>query len=393
MVYPGAVHTRFEHSLGVLHLATILSKKFHFNPTEQTNLRLAALLHDIGHGPFSHSFESIFRKINGEGFDHENITKYLLTHDPELTHILGDRKEPVLDLLFNPDHPHHEIISSDFDIDKMDYFRRDSYHAGVAYGYYDFDRLILCCTLIEQEGSDQKHFGLKEKGMRAYESFRLARFNLWEQVYEHHARLVADEMLMRSFDYALDEGVLKSEFLKISDCEPGSFCNYYKSLDDHSVQHEIIKNSTGKAKDLIIALRKRKLFKRAFITRTDKDGISDFTIRYRIHQAYKTGLNEIENEVAESAGLDSDKLILHVQNSKIKGYNSTSLDPQPSGTLLIKMKNGEVHELPDESPLEIKFDIIRRLFAFYDGSFEERLEINRVCQEMFKAKSLYVPSI
>ncbi|MHA1395979.1 MAG: hypothetical protein ACTSRZ_20945 [Promethearchaeota archaeon] len=271
----------------------------------------------------------------------------------------------------------------------MDYFRRDSYHAGVAYGNYDFDRLFLTCTLIEEPQSGKKHFGLLEKGMRAYESFRLARFNLWEQVYEHHARLISDDMLIRAFSQAVEEGIILRDFLDLRGCSPNNFCRYYKYLDDHSIQHEILSKSNSIAKEFIESIRKRKLFKRAYITRADSQGIRDYNTRMQILQADFDDLTEIETDLAIEADIDLDNVILHIQNSKIKGYNSSRLDPEPSDTLLIQMKNGEVRELTEESPLTISYDVIRRLYVFYRGSIEEGKKLHEVCENKFNARSIY----
>jgi len=95
--------------------------------------------------------------------------------------------------------------------------------------------------------------------MRAYESFRLARFNLWEQVYEHHTRLIADDMLFRAILLALSEGIINKENLNMKEAEPSSFCKYYTTFDDYSLQHQILLKSKGKAKELINNLRKRNL--------------------------------------------------------------------------------------------------------------------------------------
>lgn len=391
LVYPGAAHTRFEHSLGVLNLAQKVSEKIKLNEEDTTNLRLAGLLHDIGHGPYSHSFEAIMKKINGPQFSHENTTKFLIENDKELSSILGKRKEIVLKILFDKNYVLHEIISSDFDIDKMDYFRRDSYHAGVEYGTYDFDRLLLTCTLITEEDTGKQNFGLEEKGMRAYESFRLARFNLWEQIYEHHTRLIADDMLERAITFAVEEKVISKDKLNIKETDPETFCQYFKSFDDYSLQHEILNNSKGKSKQFIEDLRNRKLFKRAYIVKADSEGIPDAHIRRKLYRAFEEGLEDIEIEISEKVKIDRDNIIIHVQNSPIKGYITSRLDPEPSQNLLIKMKNGEIHFLDQESPLKIEYKTVRRLFVFYKGTNEEGERIRKICEEKFRSKSNYYP--
>jgi HD superfamily phosphohydrolase len=386
LVYPGATHSRFEHSLGTLYLAQIVAKKLNLNEKDTYNLRLASLLHDIGHGPFSHTFETALKWINGEKYSHEDITKYIIEKDENIKSLLNNNFDEVIDILFNQENFMHEIISSDFDIDKMDYFRRDSYHLGVAYGTYDFDRLLLTCTLIYDD-TDKANFGLEEKGMRAYESFRLARFNLWEQVYEHHARLIADDMFTRALKYALDDRSISKNNLTANN---DKFIDYYTYLDDYSIQHEILSKSTSISKNLISDIRNRILYKRAYIVRADNTGIPNAHIRRKIYRAYFDGLKDYEIEISSSVGINYDDIIIHVQNTPIKGYSTSKLDPKPSGKLLIRMKNGEPHELDDESPLTIDNETIRRLYVFYKGNKIIGKKIREHCEKKFDSKSNYV---
>ena len=101
LVYPTAIHTRFEHSLGVAHLADLVSKQLSLDDEVREIVRLAALLHDVGHGPFSHLFEKVMESINGEVIDHDKISMMLIKEDPRISSILGDKGEEIIRVLNN----------------------------------------------------------------------------------------------------------------------------------------------------------------------------------------------------------------------------------------------------------------------------------------------------
>ncbi len=155
LVYPTAIHTRFEHSLGVTHLADRISKQLSLDDEVREVVRLAALLHDVGHGPFSHLFEAVLERVNGKKIDHDKISMMLIREDPDISSILGDMGEKVIRILDRRPAPGldrkisslaTDIVSSPLDVDKMDYLRRDSYHIGVAYGQFDLPRIIHMLT-------------------------------------------------------------------------------------------------------------------------------------------------------------------------------------------------------------------------------------------------------
>jgi HD superfamily phosphohydrolase len=141
-VYPGANHTRFEHSLGAMHLAGLLAENITEDEMEIQSLRLAALLHDIGHGPFSHIFEEILAK---QDRNHEDITTWLIQKS-ELADILKDGGFDPKDLsrlaigkLVSKSKLYlNQVIRSSVDVDKLDYIVRDSFHTGAEYGSVDF---------------------------------------------------------------------------------------------------------------------------------------------------------------------------------------------------------------------------------------------------------------
>ena len=162
LVYPGAVHTRFDHSIGVMHVAgRICARLRELNPERVSNedidqVRLAALLHDVGHGPFSHVSEHLLDEFTYDKTDkdkprekiHEKITVDIIQTDPEISTILRDEgldeeRDFVIEMIEGKEKRwdwRRDIVSSELDADKMDYLLRDSYFAGVKYGLYDLEK-------------------------------------------------------------------------------------------------------------------------------------------------------------------------------------------------------------------------------------------------------------
>lgn len=205
-VFPGATHSRFAHSLGAAHLARsvllhleepILNKR-----DDQTlrNVTLAALLHDVGHGPFSHSFE---RALGADGESvpcHEQWTSYLVrTEFHEALERNGIQASEVFALLHKDgDVPRHckQIVSSQLDVDRMDYLVRDAHHAGVSLGRIDIDYLVRSLEIIHHSNNETT-LGLSPKGIRAYEAYALARHQMNQSVYFHP--------LVKIFEFMMEE--------------------------------------------------------------------------------------------------------------------------------------------------------------------------------------------
>ena len=247
LIYPGATHKRFEHSLGVMELA---SRVFDVvtNPGNVTDpirdvvpeldqlrywrrvLRMAALCHDVGHLPFSHAAE---KELLPDGWDHERITREIICSD-EMRSIWNAvtpplRPEEIVKLALGPKKATDlefsdweailsEIIVGDaFGVDRMDYLLRDSHHAGVAYGKFDHYRLIDTIRILparssgEEEESTEPALGVEEGGIQSAEALMLARYFMYSQVYFHPVRRIYDIHLMDFLDEWLDGGEFSTD--------------------------------------------------------------------------------------------------------------------------------------------------------------------------------------
>jgi HD superfamily phosphohydrolase len=212
-VFPGATHTRFSHSIGVYHTARQLIKVIEKLAPKQNRKKAeiaayAALLHDIGHGPFSHTFETAYSKIYGKKKKHEVWTAEIIKGSKSILEILGDDvAEEVANLLLHKEPSpdiYETVVSSQFDADRLDYLRRDRYMTGVAFGGIDFDWLLDSlrvgqATISAPEDKDDlvevPVLYLSDKGLQAAEEYLLARFNLYGQVYMHKTVRSAEVML------------------------------------------------------------------------------------------------------------------------------------------------------------------------------------------------------
>jgi uncharacterized protein len=197
LVFPGAEHSRFSHVLGAMHLAgrvydALCSKGEGVLPAgsrapERRLVRVAALLHDLGHAPFSHSAEDLFEG----GIDHEEMTRRLLgTLEVEeifARHGDGLSTADVRRLLSGGGTPTErllaKIVSGELDVDKMDYLLRDSLYCGVRYGTYDLDRLLETMLPLEDPETGEWGIGLEEGGVHALEALVMARYYMFTQVY------------------------------------------------------------------------------------------------------------------------------------------------------------------------------------------------------------------
>lgn len=191
LVYPGALHTRFQHVIGAMHLMslamdTLRHKNIPISSEEEEAVLIAILLHDIGHGPFSHSLEHTLI----EGVSHEMLSSLLMDKLNEEF----DGKLSLAITIFNDQYPRkffHQLVSSQLDMDRMDYLNRDSFFTGVSEGVISFDRII---TMLNVEGEE---LVVEAKGIYSVEKFLIARRLMYWQVYLHKTVISAEQMLIK----------------------------------------------------------------------------------------------------------------------------------------------------------------------------------------------------
>lgn len=388
IVYPSAAHSRFGHSIGVLNVAGRICNQIRLPKRDRKIVRISALLHDVGHGPFSHVFEKVIEEIIGDKISHEYIDKLIIENNSELKRILTAReRKELLNLLNEQETARSEIISSSLDADKMDYLRRDSYHTGVAYGYFDFERVIRNICVIEDDA--RQYLGIDEKGKDAIESYRLARYLMYRQVYEHHTRLIADDMFLRAMKFALDEGVLKEQKLNpLNDVD--KFLKYYLALDDYSIQHQILNKSTKKAKKILSNLRNRKLLKRAFVTPLSAQAIPDYRRRRRLVRIKKDEISSLEQEIASEASVSSEDVIVHPQSTEIKLYERFEETlGRKERPILIRHYDGSIGSLDEESPFSASIIPIRILYVFCPKKDVQK--VGEITEAKIDVKNYYTP--
>lgn len=252
LVYPGATHSRFEHALGAYHLARHTITLLHeadalpgIADDELAVVRVAALLHDVGHYPFSHALEEIGAP------HHESVARPLLTTGP-VAAILADAlgagaPERVHALICgDSDSPLQGLISGSLDLDKIEYLKRDALMCGVPYGEIDVDRLLHSLVLLDDPDSGRRRVGVREKGLAALESLLFAKYQMYRNVYWHHAVRSATAMYKRLVDDALRAGAVTAAALA--------------GYTDEGLLHAL---DDPFPPPLLAALRERRLYKRA----------------------------------------------------------------------------------------------------------------------------------
>ena len=236
LVYPGAVHTRLHHSLGAYHLVSnalsvLTSKGIDITNEEQQGVKIAILLHDIGHGPFSHALENVLI----ENMHHEAISLLIMQ---ELNKELNGRLQLAIDIFTNTYHKKylHQLISGQLDVDRMDYLTRDSFFTGVNEGVIGYDRIIKMLTVHNGE------LMIEEKGIYSIEKFLVSRRLMYWQVYLHKTVLCAEKMLVNIIRRAKEiKAISSSEILNIflsddyMDHGIEKFLTEYCQLDDYDV--------------------------------------------------------------------------------------------------------------------------------------------------------------
>jgi len=309
LVYPSANHTRFEHSLGVYHLASRVLENMGVGGARAAAVRAAALLHDVGHGPYGHQTEPIIERRLGK--HHDEI--HDLLDSGEIAAVLeshGLDTGVVADLVAGEGR-YGQVVSGELDVDRMDYLVRDAHHTGVPYGTIDPGRLVRVLTFVDGD------LALAEGNVPTAESLLVARALMNATVYRHHVSRIAGEMLERASERLLDGTGLDVET--------------FARMTDDELRHALREYDATAA--TARRLSNRDLYKRAIWV--ERDAVPDRVVGMD-HEAVR----EAERDVADRAGVDRGHVLLDCPGEP----------SMPESTIRVVV-SGEVRRLHEQSPL------------------------------------------
>ena len=316
LVYPSANHTRFEHSLGVYHLASRALTHLGIDGPRAERVRAAAVLHDIGHGPYSHNVEELIHRHTGKY--HDDVAG-LVESDP-IAGVLNDYgldPERVTALVTGEDEL-GQLVAGELDVDRMDYLVRDAHHTGVPYGTIDTGRLVRELTFIDGR------LVLKEGNVQTAESLLLARALMNPTVYSHHVARISKAMLRRASERLLDAGDVTGERLR--------------RMDDYELLVRLREHDASRA--LADRLADRDLYKRAVWAELDDVADDVFDPEEPLFDPDHDTVRAFEADIAADADVDPAHVILDVQGQP-------SMRESTTGVLV----NGDVRRLDEQSTL------------------------------------------
>lgn len=323
-VYPGARHSRFEHSIGCCDVAGRVAENMHMAEDERQLVRFAALLHDVGHGPFSHVSDAVFGALidpeRKASEVHEHISAAVALHDPQVRTALGEYAEPVANLLAHRgEHADRtlarDIVSGPADIDKLDYLLRDSHYCGVNYGRYDIDKLTTSTVPIED--GRQTYLGYRKSAVYALEEMLLARYHMHSQVYGHTTRIASDLALTRAMILGVGEELLPRAIFSPPTEPDADFVQEYVPWTDSKVIHELLGGpEPSRAKTMMEAVTARRLPKLAVSVNGEQlrpDLTGDGRRWLSSPWVFKAvGPEPAERYLADALGIPADQVFVHV---------------------------------------------------------------------------------
>ena len=276
LVYPGANHTRFEHSIGTMHITKEMLSQV--NSEKEEECIYAGLLHDIGHGPFSHHSDNLIKKYLKSTHEELGIDKIKNSSIKDIIQGQGLSMKTLLEY-FNGKGK-GEIITGPFGSDRMDYLVRDAHYSGVAFGSIDYQYIRAKLTLYKGAPA------IMEQGTNSLENFLLARYSMFSAVYDHHTAVIAEGMYERAVENAIEAKKFNPEELK--------------ELTDWQMRAKL--TTIKESKELMQRLNERDLFKRVFSGYVDNE----------------PNIAEIENEL-EKLGIRRDNFTVKLRRLKIDG--------------------------------------------------------------------------
>lgn len=344
ITYPGAQHTRFDHSIGAMHLAKLAAKRLATNmdikPQYIEEIKIAALLHDIGHGPFSHLFEEVLAERRN--ISHEDITKRVI-QETEIKDILrkhGYQPDiiPNLAIGLSQNRPLYmnELVSGVLSVDTMDYLPRDSYFTGVEYGQVDIHRIINSFNIIND------HLALNQAALYAFEALLISRYEMFRSVYFHRTVRAAEIMLVRAI-------ILADEELNITDT---ANLSRYLSLTDETTLDTLLnlnlkgQSDLGEAKKIAVDYRDRRLIKcvfEKFVQRRDSFMKKIFSQR-KIR-------DQISEEIAKKANIDPINVYVDVPTAPSVPF--TSSNTALKNLTLVSDSDKQKHQVIDITDLPL----------------------------------------
>jgi HD superfamily phosphohydrolase len=335
LVYPGAVHHRFEHSIGVCHIAGRIASALLRQKEDQDRIdyiRMAALVHDIGHGPFSHVSEEPFAVVNrewleGEGIPsdkvHErigiDIVRHQLLEKGILERSMFDQVRTILDTSQDSRRTiERDIVSGPLDADKMDYLLRDCLFCGVKYGVYDLERLIRALVVIPEK--EEEYIGIHAEDVPVVDQYVIARYNMSLQVYGHKVRRATDLVLTRAILEAIkaqDQDIVRAYTYKPDDMD---FIKGYLSFDDRMLLYFLLKSNSEAAQNLAGRLVHRRLPKRIWHRPLQEIGDEKLKRQLIDRNQRKNATEEIRRQFFSAFGdVDQDCVFVEVVDSKPVG--------------------------------------------------------------------------
>ncbi|MFW9868062.1 MAG: HD domain-containing protein [Candidatus Thorarchaeota archaeon] len=377
-VYPTAEHTRFAHCIGVMYLAGLsgrrLLDRMGLGEQKLQEVRIAGLLHDIGHGPFSHVFEEVL--LEKRGMNHEDVTEWIILKS-ELGDLLeadGISKKRIGDLVRGRQKTKKDsiiagIVAGQIDSDKMDYLIRDSFYCGVNYGLVDIHRLI---DSIEISKDYQMHFDIAARG--ALESFLVARYEMFLNVYYHKTVRSVEVMLVKLIN-AADNTLELTSF-----SSPEEFLE----LDDMALISRIRRIDPSESEDakeaikMVNLLDSRVLYKSAFekVLHTQDRFVSKILTKNKVRES-------IQEEIASLAGVGKDEVIVDVPTLPSVPYNPHQLDPMEINIFEIIDGKRVPHNLSDYSNIaemmKVYLDVIR-VYTFD----KNRVKVGKAARTVFQ---------
>ncbi len=355
LVFPGANHSRLEHSLGVGHMAGKMGEALNLDGLEIETLKVAGMLHDLGHSPFSHTLEYLLHEKTGmdhmeittniirgkldilEGLEidgreriHEIINDYGIDIDLVCRMILGKefRRLDIMNVdegqqYFGEDKNYMvNIISGPLDADQIDYLLRDAHYTGVAHGMIDVYRILN--TLKIKNGE----LMIDRKGVPALEGMLVARALMYSSVYFHKTNRIGELMLSRA----------------VEEVELDNWLEIYKYNDSELLS--VLLNQGGYPREIALRLKYRRLFKKAMVLRVDEVKDDEETINELKKMNDLKMRRRVEKEIADGAGVDSRYVLIDIPD------NIAHLSEPRLNKTNVKIIDGkEIHELSKYSPL------------------------------------------